>query len=73
MPARHGNTKLKPGPRKNEPMITSTAQNMPAWGAILTDQEVNDVVCYERVVLSGQDPVPPQCTTEGAAGEATGS
>ena len=23
-----GKTKLKPGPRKNEPMITSTAQNM---------------------------------------------
>ena len=46
---------------------------MPAWGQILTDQEINDVVCYERVVLSGQDPVPAQCTTEGAAGEATGS
>jgi mono/diheme cytochrome c family protein len=46
---------------------------MPAWGEILTDQEVNDVVCYERVVLSGQDPVPVNCTTEGAAaGEATG-
>ncbi len=46
---------------------------MPAWGEILTDQEVNDVVCYERVVLSGQDPVPANCTTEGAAaGEATG-
>ncbi len=48
---------------------------MPAWGQILTDEEINDVVCYERVVLSGQDPVPPQCTTEGAAagGQATGS
>ena len=27
-PARQGNTKLNPGPRKNEPMITSTAQNI---------------------------------------------
>ncbi len=46
---------------------------MPAWGEILTEQEVNDVVCYERVVLSGEDPPPPSCTTEGAgAGEATG-
>src|SRR5207248_1163769 len=27
-PSRHGSVKLKPGPRKNEPMITSTAQNM---------------------------------------------
>src|SRR3546814_2641518 len=26
-PAFQGNTKLKPGPRKNEPMMTSTAQN----------------------------------------------
>src|SRR6187200_1812310 len=28
MPSFHGNTKLKPGPRKNEPMMTRTAQNM---------------------------------------------
>src|SRR6266511_1805684 len=28
MPLFHGNTKLKPGPRKNEPMITSTAHNI---------------------------------------------
>ena len=28
MPSFHGNTKLNPGPRKNEPMITSTAQNI---------------------------------------------
>ena len=28
MPSRHGKTKLKPGPLKNEPMITSTAQNI---------------------------------------------
>src|SRR6478672_4338845 len=28
MPSFHGNTKLNPGPRKNEPMMTSTAQNM---------------------------------------------
>src|SRR4026209_2239591 len=27
-PSRHGNVKLKPGPRKNEPMMTSTDQNM---------------------------------------------
>ena len=27
-PAFQGNTKLKPGPRKNEPMMTSTAQNI---------------------------------------------
>jgi mono/diheme cytochrome c family protein len=46
---------------------------MPAWGEVLTDQQINDVVCYERVVLSGQDPVPAQCTAAGAAGEASGS
>ena len=28
MPSRHGKVKLNPGPRKNEPMMTSTAQNM---------------------------------------------
>src|SRR5262245_50089237 len=28
MPSFHGNTKLNPGPRKNEPMMTSTAHNM---------------------------------------------
>ena len=28
MPARHGKTKLKPGPRKNDPMMTRTDQNM---------------------------------------------
>src|SRR3954451_11478978 len=28
MPSFHGNTKLKPGPRKNEPMMTRTAQNI---------------------------------------------
>ena len=28
MPSFQGNTKLKPGPRKNEPMITSTAHSM---------------------------------------------
>ena len=27
-PSFHGKTKLKPGPRKNEPMMTSTAQNI---------------------------------------------
>src|SRR4029079_13426687 len=27
-PSRHGNVKMKPGPRKNEPMMTSTDQNM---------------------------------------------
>ena len=27
-PSRHGNVKLNPGPRKKQPMITSTAQNM---------------------------------------------
>ena len=28
MPSFQGNTKLKPWPRKNEPMMTSTAQNI---------------------------------------------
>ena len=45
---------------------------MPAWGEILTDQEINDVVCYERVVLSGQDPVPAQCTDRGGRAAASG-
>ena len=40
---------------------------MPPWEDILTAEEINAVVCYERVVLSGEDPVPPGCTTEGAA------
>ena len=33
MPSFHGRTKLNPGPRKNEPMMTSTAQNM-MWTVI---------------------------------------
>ena len=40
---------------------------MPPWEDILTAEEINAVVCYERVVLSGENPVPPGCTTEGAA------
>jgi mono/diheme cytochrome c family protein len=44
---------------------------MPPWEDILTAEELNAVVCYERVVLSGEDPVPASCTVEGAAGGAT--
>ena len=40
---------------------------MPPWEDILTAEEISAVVCYERVVLSGENPVPASCTTEGAA------
>lgn len=45
---------------------------MPAWESILTEEEITNVVCYERVVLSNENPVPAQCAEGGAGGEAGG-
>jgi mono/diheme cytochrome c family protein len=49
------------------------AGSMPAWGqnsgGTLTDQELLDVVCHERITISGEDPTNEQsiawCTTDG--------
>lgn len=63
---KYGNPNRKGGQRVGK-------AGMPAWGGVLTDEQILAVVCHERVTLSGQTPVPAECTEAGATAAAAGS